>query len=83
MAQGVAKQAQRLNVACTVVVPDQAPEAKLEPVRRMGGKVIKVPFEEWWEIIQVRDILLHTALLRACSTNTASHCIHASHFIDW
>jgi threonine dehydratase len=53
MAQGVAKQAQILNVPMTAVVPDQAPEAKLQPVERMGGTVIKVPFDEWWKIIQV------------------------------
>ncbi len=51
MAQGVAWNARRLGVACTVVVPDHAPETKLAAVRRLGGAIIKVPFDEWWEIL--------------------------------
>jgi threonine dehydratase len=51
MAQGVAWNARRLGIPCTVVVPDHAPETKLAAVRRLGGKIIKVPFDEWWEII--------------------------------
>jgi threonine dehydratase len=32
-------------------VPDHAPEAKLAAVRRLGGTIEKVPFDEWWEIL--------------------------------
>ena len=48
MAQGVAWNARRMNVACTVVVPDHAPEAKLSAIRRFGARIIPVPFDEWW-----------------------------------
>jgi threonine dehydratase len=51
MAQGVAWNAQRLNIPCTVVVPDHAPEAKLAAISRLGAEIIKVPFEEWWQVI--------------------------------
>jgi threonine dehydratase len=51
MAQGVAWNARRMGIACTVVVPDHAPETKLEAIRRLGGSIIKVPFEEWWQAI--------------------------------
>lgn len=51
MAQGVAWNARRLGVQCTVVVPDHAPDAKLEPLERQGATVVKVPFEQWWNII--------------------------------
>ena len=51
MAQGVAWNAKRLGIPCTVVVPDHAPETKLAAVRRLGGSIIKVPFDEWWEIL--------------------------------
>ncbi|HYV35287.1 MAG TPA: threonine/serine dehydratase [Gemmataceae bacterium] len=51
MAQGVAWNARRLGIPCTVVVPDHAPETKLAAVRRLGGTTIKVPFDEWWQII--------------------------------
>ena len=51
MAQGVAWNARRLGLPCAVVVPDHAPEAKLSAITRLGGKIIKVPFAEWWQII--------------------------------
>lgn len=51
MAQGVAWNARRLGVPCHVVVPDHAPQNKLEAIARLGGKVIQVPFEDWWRVI--------------------------------
>ena len=49
MAQGVAWNARRLGLKCTVVAPDHAPEAKIRAVERLGGRVLKVPFDEWWQ----------------------------------
>jgi len=54
MAQGVAWPAKRLGIACTVIVPDTAPETKLRAIERLGGRVIKVPFERWWQTFQER-----------------------------
>lgn len=51
MAQGVAWNARRLGIPCSVVVPDHAPATKLEAIERLGGRVIKVPFERWWDVI--------------------------------
>ena len=51
MAQGVAWNARRLGIPCTVVVPDHAPEAKLAAITRLGGQIIKVSFDDWWQII--------------------------------
>ena len=51
MAQGVAWHARRLGIACTVIVPEHAPETKLAAITRLGGKFIKVPFDEWWQVI--------------------------------
>ena len=51
MAQGVAWNARRLGIPSTAVVPEHAPEAKLAAVRRLGGSIMKVPFDEWWEIL--------------------------------
>jgi threonine dehydratase len=51
MAQGVAWNARRLGVPCTVVVPDHAPEAKLSAITRLGGVIFKIPFAQWWQII--------------------------------
>jgi len=52
MAQGVAWSARELGVPATVVVPDHAPATKLAAIERLGGKVVKVPFERWWQVIQ-------------------------------
>jgi len=51
MAQGVAWNARRLGVPCSVVVPDHAPAAKLDALERLGARIVKVSFEEWWQII--------------------------------
>src|ERR1700733_14488109 len=54
MAQGVAWRARELGVPCTVVAPDTAPQTKLQAVARLGGNVITVPFERWWQTFQDR-----------------------------
>jgi threonine dehydratase len=54
MAQGVAWNARRLGIPCSVVVPDHAPETKLNAIRRLGGSIIKVPFDEWWQVLLTR-----------------------------
>ncbi|MFQ5742576.1 MAG: threonine/serine dehydratase [Acidobacteriota bacterium] len=51
MAQGVAWNARRLGVPCTVVVPDHAPATKLEAITRLGARIEKVPFDDWWRVI--------------------------------
>ena len=52
MAQGVAWSARELGVPAAVVVPDNAPATKLAAVERLGGRVVKVPFERWWQVIE-------------------------------
>jgi threonine dehydratase len=52
MAQGVAWAARELGVPCTVIAPDHAPETKVAAIERLGGRVIKVPFDEWWEAME-------------------------------
>src|ERR687892_934206 len=47
MAQGVAWCARLLGVPCQVVVPEGAPETKLDATRRLGAEVVAVPFDEW------------------------------------
>jgi threonine dehydratase len=51
MAQGVAWNARRLGIPCTVVVPDHAPAAKLSAIERLGGRIVKVPMERWWQVL--------------------------------
>ena len=51
MGQGVAWNARRLGIPCHVVVPDHAPQTKLDAITRLGGEIIRVSFDEWWQII--------------------------------
>lgn len=51
-AQGLAWCCKEMGVKCTVVAPDHAPEIKLAAIRSWGADVIKVPYAEWWEIIE-------------------------------
>lgn len=51
MAQGVAWCARKLGVACKVIVPEHAPLAKTSAIERLGGVVIKVPFDVWWKTL--------------------------------
>ncbi|MGA7240504.1 MAG: pyridoxal-phosphate dependent enzyme [Bryobacteraceae bacterium] len=54
MAQGVAFCARRLGVPATVVTPDTAPATKIRAVERLGGRVIQVPFAQWWRTFETR-----------------------------
>lgn len=56
MARGVAWNAGRLGIPCSVVVPDNAPEAKINAIRRLGGDIIKVSFKEWWQVLITGNI---------------------------
>jgi threonine dehydratase len=51
MAQGVAWQARRMGLACTVVGPDHAPETKIAAITRLGAKFIPIPFADWFAIL--------------------------------
>src|ERR1044072_3911738 len=71
MAQGVAWRARELGVPCTVVAPETAPETKVRAVERLGGRVIKVPFEEWWRVFETRSY-----------EGVGAHFIHAFDDLD-
>src|SRR4051812_13049726 len=51
MAQGVAFGARELGVSCTVIVPEHAPQTKLDAITRLGGKIMKLPYAEWWQVL--------------------------------
>ena len=52
MAQGVAWMARRLGVPATIVVPDNASPGKLAAVERLGGRIVRVPWDEWWAAVE-------------------------------
>jgi threonine dehydratase len=50
MGQALAWYAKKLNVPCTVLVPDDAPEVKVQAIQRLGADVVKVPFAEYQSV---------------------------------
>jgi threonine dehydratase len=51
MAQGVAYAARMRGVPATIVVPEHAPQTKLDAIARYGGRAIRVPYDEWWNVL--------------------------------
>jgi threonine dehydratase len=56
MAQGVAWVARELGLHATIAVPEHAPQTKLDAIARLGGRVVKVPYEAWWQAIVTSQI---------------------------
>jgi threonine dehydratase len=56
MAQGVAWVARELGLSATIVVPEHAPETKVAAIERLGGRVIRVPYDDWWRAIVERRV---------------------------
>lgn len=52
MGQGVAWAARELGVPATIVVPETAPQTKLAAIERLGGRIVKAPFDAWWAAIE-------------------------------
>ena len=68
MAQGVAWMAREEGVPATIVAPDHAPQTKLDAISRLGGSVIKVDFDRWWQSMEegsypgVEGLFVHPVL---------------------
>lgn len=54
MAQGLAWCARERGIPCTVVVPDTAPAAKLDAIKRLGAGIVEVSHEEFFETFATR-----------------------------
>jgi threonine dehydratase len=54
MAQGVAWAARELGIRARIIAPETAPRAKLDAVEALGGEVILVSHEVWWQTMVER-----------------------------
>jgi threonine dehydratase len=52
MAQGVAWMARAVGVPATIVAPHNAAATKLAAVERLGGRIIRVSWGEWWAAME-------------------------------
>ncbi len=55
MAQALAWHAKRKGVRCTAIVPDNAPQTKLDAIRRYGAEIIQMSWDEVWQVANERD----------------------------
>jgi threonine dehydratase len=54
MAQGLAWAARQRGIPCAAVVPNTAPAAKLDAIKRLGASVVMVSPEEFFEVFATR-----------------------------
>ena len=54
MAQGVAWNARRLGSPCSVVVPETAPQLKLDAIARLGATAVKTSVASWFEVFRTQ-----------------------------
>jgi len=51
-AQGLGYVASRLGIRVKSLVPDSAAQSKLQALERLGVEVERVPFKQWWAVLQ-------------------------------
>ena len=51
MAQGVAWLAAYLGIPGTVLLPDHAPQVKIDALKRLGATIKHLSDEDWWEVL--------------------------------
>src|SRR5882757_8261032 len=54
--QGVAYAARAYGIPCTVVTIETAPETKIERMRNLGARIVKVPFDVAWRAMDERAV---------------------------
>ncbi|HEV7571851.1 MAG TPA: pyridoxal-phosphate dependent enzyme [Thermoanaerobaculia bacterium] len=54
--QGVAYTAAEYGIPCTVVTIETAPETKIERMRNLGARIVKVPFDVAWRAMDERAV---------------------------
>jgi len=65
MGQALAWYAKKLHVPCTVLVPDDAPEVKVQAIQRLGAEIVKVSFAEYQSVQkegaypEMKGLLIH------------------------
>jgi threonine dehydratase len=52
--QGLTWAARRLGAEVTIVSPDSAAQTKTDALEALGAKVIRIPFEDWWQVLLAR-----------------------------
>ncbi|HLY78488.1 MAG TPA: pyridoxal-phosphate dependent enzyme [Caulobacteraceae bacterium] len=51
---GLAYAARRMDLPVTIVAPDTAAMAKTDALQALGATVVRIPFEDWWQVLTNR-----------------------------
>lgn len=51
MGQSIAFMANKINIPCTIYVPDTTPVIKKERIKSLGANLVTLPFQELWQFI--------------------------------
>lgn len=52
--QGLALAARQMGVPVTIVAPDSSAMTKTAALEALGARVIRIPFEDWWQVLTTR-----------------------------
>jgi len=52
--QGLAFAAAKLGLPVTIVAPDSAAQTKTAALEALGARVVRVPFDTWWQVMTTR-----------------------------
>lgn len=52
MALGLAWCARTRDIPFTAIVPEHAPAAKLSKLEELGARLVRVPFDRWWQVLR-------------------------------
>ena len=52
--QGLAYAARRMGIPATLVVPEAAAQTKVDALIELGANVLRLPFDEWWDVLTSR-----------------------------
>lgn len=55
MAQALAWHAKREGIRCAAIVPDNAPQTKLDAIRRYGAEIVQMSWDEVWQVANKRQ----------------------------
>ncbi len=51
MAQALAWRAKAMGIRCRVIVPDNAPQTKLDAIKRYGAEIVQTSFDKVWNVV--------------------------------
>ncbi len=54
--QGLVYAARSMGLPATVVVPDSSAATKAKSLAELGAKVIRLPFDDWWQALTSRSV---------------------------